>query len=117
MMVVNRAEAVMPCWGRLTIAVVFCASAMMASCTSMRPAEEGLASVYAEHFNGKRTASGEAYDAKLLTAAHRTLAFGTSVRVTNLGNGKSVTVRINDRGPHVAGRIVDLSGALRRRWE
>ncbi len=84
---------------------------MIASCASLRPAEEGLASVYAEEFNGKRTASGETYDAKLATAAHRTLAFGTSVRVTNLGNGKSVTVRINDRGPHVAGRIVDLSAS------
>jgi len=91
--------------------------AAIAGCASLPPAEEGLASVYAVDFNGKPTASGETYDAKLPTAAHRTLAFGSRVRVTNLGDGKSVTVRINDRGPHVAGRIVDLSGSARRRWE
>ena len=75
----------------------------------MPPAQEGLASVYSKEFNGKRTASGERYDSTRLTAAHRTLPLGTTVKVTNLGNGKSVRVRINDRGPHVRGRIIDLS--------
>jgi len=99
-------------WARPAIAILLCASATVASCAVLRPAsEEGLGSVYAEQFNGKPTASGEAYDARLATAAHRTLAFGTSVRVTNLANGKTVIVRINDRGPHVAGRIVDVSGS------
>jgi rare lipoprotein A len=70
---------------------------------------EGLASVYGKHFNGQSTASGERYDSRALTAAHRTLPLGTEIRVTNLENGKSVRVRINDRGPHVRGRIVDLS--------
>jgi rare lipoprotein A len=71
--------------------------------------EEGLASVYGEQFNGKSTASGERYDGGKLTAAHRTLPLGTEVKVTNLNNGKTVRVRINDRGPHVQGRIIDLS--------
>jgi rare lipoprotein A len=71
--------------------------------------ETGYASVYSEHFNGKNTASGERYDSGGLTAAHRRLALGTEVRVTDLDNGTSVRVRINDRGPHVAGRIIDLS--------
>lgn len=75
------------------------------------PSQEGLASVYGKHFNGQPTASGERYDSRALTAAHRTLPMGTRIRVTNLENGKSVRVRINDRGPHVRGRIVDLSSS------
>lgn len=71
----------------------------------------GLASFYAAKFNGKRTASGEKFSSKVLTAAHLTLPFGTLLRVTNLQNMKSVIVRVNDRGPHVRGRIVDLSRA------
>lgn len=71
--------------------------------------EYGKASYYADKFQGKRTASGELYDRNRLTAAHRTLPFGTLCRVTNLTSKKSVTVRINDRGPHVKGRIIDLS--------
>ena len=66
----------------------------------------GLASFYVE---GSETASGEKLDGHKLTAAHRTLPFGTRVRVTNLTNGRSVTVRINDRGPFVPGRVVDVS--------
>jgi rare lipoprotein A len=69
----------------------------------------GLASYYGNEFSGRITASGEKYDPDKLTAAHRSFPFGTRVRVTNLGNGKSVVVRINDRGPHKAGRIIDLS--------
>jgi rare lipoprotein A len=72
-------------------------------------AEEGLASWYGGKFQGRRTASGELFDTFRLTAAHRTLPFGTLVLVTNLENGKSTTVRINDRGPFVPGRIIDLS--------
>jgi rare lipoprotein A len=71
----------------------------------------GLASYYGKEFHGRKTASGEPFNMNALTAAHRTLPFGTTVRVTNARNGKSVTVRINDRGPFIAGRIIDLSYA------
>jgi rare lipoprotein A len=74
-------------------------------------AATGLASYYAAKFQGRRTANGETFNSKLLTAAHLTLPFGTKLRVTNLQNMKSVIVRVNDRGPHVSGRIVDLSRA------
>lgn len=70
---------------------------------------EGLASYYAHDFNGKKTASGEIYDMHKLTAAHRSYPFNTKVRVTNLDNGKSVIVRVNDRGPFKLERIMDLS--------
>jgi rare lipoprotein A len=86
--------------------------------TDVRPgySEEGLASWYggADGLEGKPTASGEIFDGSKLTAAHRRLALGTVVSVTNLNNGKSVRVRINDRGPFVKGRIVDLSRAAAR---
>lgn len=74
-------------------------------------AEEGMASYYADSLQGNATASGETYDKDDLTAAHRTLEFGSRVKVTNLDNGKSVIVRINDRGPHSKNRIIDVSGA------
>jgi rare lipoprotein A len=67
-----------------------------------------LASFYA---HGRRTASGEKFDASDLTAAHRTLPFGTRVRVTNVATGQSVTVRVNDRGPYVRGRAIDVSSS------
>jgi rare lipoprotein A len=71
---------------------------------------EGLASYYAEPYHGRRTASGEVFDTyEAMTAAHRTLPFNTVVRVKNKANGKQVEVRINDRGPFIAGRIIDLS--------
>lgn len=72
---------------------------------------KGVASYYADKFNGRKTASGEVFDQKLLTAAHRTWPFETVVSVTNLANGKSVQVRINDRGPFVKDRLIDLSRA------
>lgn len=71
--------------------------------------QEGLASFYGRKFQGRLTASGERYDMYRLTAAHPSLPFGTRVRVTHLENGRYVTVRINDRGPFIAGRIIDLS--------
>jgi len=70
-----------------------------------------MASFYADRFQGRRTASGERYDRNAYTAAHRRLRFGTRVQVIRLDNGRSVTVRINDRGPFVKGRIIDLSRA------
>ncbi|MFW6262175.1 MAG: septal ring lytic transglycosylase RlpA family protein [Spirochaetota bacterium] len=72
---------------------------------------EGGASWYAGKFQGRTTANGEVFDTNELTAAHKTLPFGTVVRVTNLKNGLDVEVRINDRGPFVEGRIIDLSRA------
>jgi rare lipoprotein A len=83
-------------------ACVFCALALAAH------AQTGIASVY---WQGRRTASGELLCRSCLTAAHRTLAFGTRVKVTNRRNGRSVIVRINDRGPFVRGRIIDLTPA------
>lgn len=73
--------------------------------------ERGVASWYGPGFHGKRTANGEVYDQEELTAAHRQLPFGTRVRVVNLDNGRSVEVRINDRGPFAHRRIIDLSRA------
>jgi rare lipoprotein A len=72
--------------------------------------EKGKASYYANSFDGRRTASGETFHQRRLTAAHKTLPFGTRVTVINISNGKSVKVRINDRGPFAPGRIIDLSG-------
>jgi rare lipoprotein A len=77
-----------------------------ASHKNTQTASQGLASFYSE---GTETASGEKFDAHELTAAHPTLPFGTRLRVTNVATGKSVTVRINDRGPYVPGRVVDVS--------
>jgi len=71
----------------------------------------GSASYYAAKFDGRRAASGERFDNGAMTAAHRTLPFGTLVRVTNLANGRSVVVRINDRGPFTRGRMIDVSRA------
>ncbi len=71
--------------------------------------ETGLASFYGHQYHGRTTANGEVYDEGKLTAAHRTLAFGTRVQVTNLANQRSVVLRINDRGPFVAGRVIDVS--------
>ena len=71
----------------------------------------GTASYYGRRFHGRLTANGETFDMNALTAAHRTLPFGSMVRVTNPGNGRSVTVRINDRGPFVGDRVIDLSRA------
>jgi len=73
--------------------------------------EEGNASWYGAPFHGRRSSNGEIYDMNKLTAAHRTMAFGTMVKVTNLTNGKTVVVRITDRGPFVENRIIDLSRA------
>ena len=69
----------------------------------------GMASWYGGKFHGRKTASGETYNKNDLTAAHKTLKFGTRVKVTNPKNGKSVTVRITDRGPFIKGRVLDLS--------
>ncbi|HEY3742011.1 MAG TPA: septal ring lytic transglycosylase RlpA family protein [Bryobacteraceae bacterium] len=73
--------------------------------------QTGIASWYGEPYHGRKTASGEVYDMNRWTAAHRTLPFGTWIEVTNLSNAQRVSVRVNDRGPFVRGRIIDLSRA------
>lgn len=80
-----------------------------------RSSQIGYTSYYAHKFHGRPTASGEIYDMNGLSAAHRELPLGTIIRVTHLGNGKSVVVKVNDRGPFVEGRILDLSlGAAKK---
>jgi rare lipoprotein A len=92
---------------------------LLHACSTTRPVtppmvgghQEGVASWYGPGFHGKRTANGEVYDQYELTAAHQTLPLGTRVMVTSLSNGRAVEVRINDRGPFVGGRVIDLSYA------
>ena len=110
-------------WSTLPIAGLLLGLLLLPGCASGGAAaqagegqavEEGIASYYALRFHGRRTASGERYDKDAHTAAHRTHPFGTLVRVTNQENGRTVDVRINDRGPFVRGRIIDLSDAAAR---
>ena len=82
-----------------------------ASAEDAKPLQKGVASWYGPGFHGKKTANGERFNTHALTAAHKTLPFGTKVRVTNESTGKSVVVRINDRGPYAHGRVIDLSKA------
>ena len=91
---------------------------LIAFCLSVTPvvaSQVGVASYYGSKFDGKRTASGQIFRSNKLTAAHRTHRFGTRLKVTNLKNGKSVIVIVNDRGPFVKGRIIDLSKAAARK--
>lgn len=103
------------------LALLAAAGATASGCAGPRPRggppnwrEEGLASWYGSDFHGRRTASGERYNMHAMTAAHRTLPLGTPLVVINRENGRRVRVRVNDRGPFVAGRIVDLSLAAAR---
>src|SRR5215217_1746611 len=83
----------------------------LASAEEAKPLGKGVASWYGPGFHGKKTANGERFNTHDLTAAHKTLPFGTQVRVTNERTGKSVVVRINDRGPYAHARVIDLSKA------
>ena len=98
--------------------IIFLASVAIVGCSSAPPREEaerigyvetGKASFYADKHQFQKTASGELYNHDLKTAAHRTIPFGTRINVTNVNNGKNVVATVNDRGPFVKGRIVDLS--------
>jgi rare lipoprotein A len=116
---------------RLWMAALASALAFLAGCSTITPSpsppaatpgapaegseEVGLASWYGAQHHGKRTASGEIFDMNQLTAAHRSLPFGTRLRVINRDNNQSAEVRINDRGPFVKGRILDVSYAAARR--
>ena len=77
--------------------------------TTIASAETGIASWYGKQFHGRRAASGAIYNMYALTAAHKTLPFGSKIEVTNLENNKSVVLKVNDRGPFIAGRVVDIS--------
>ena len=103
----------------LTLASLFIASSAFISAsvaqaeptTSGKVIQSGPASWYGPGFHGRKTASGETFNTNEMTAAHRTLPFGTKVKVVNKKTGKSVVVRINDRGPYAHGRVIDLSKA------
>src|SRR3954454_15616754 len=96
----------------ITALVLGCAlAATPVAAKESKPIQAGAASWYGPGFHGKRTASGERFNTDELTAAHKTLPFGTKVRVTNERTGKSVVVRIYDRGPYAHGRVIDLSKA------
>jgi len=106
----------------MKISIIFVLCILLASCSSVvrfssngeinsEGKATGKASYYADKYHGRKTANGEIFDMNDFTAAHRTLPFNTQLKVTNLKNGKSVIVRINDRGPFVADRIIDLSKA------
>ncbi|WP_207535389.1 septal ring lytic transglycosylase RlpA family protein [Desertivirga arenae] len=101
----------------MTYRIVFLLIVLSTGFSSCTPkiTQTGNASYYAKKFNGRRTASGDKFRSSKRTAAHKTLPFGTKVKVTNLKNGKSVKVKINDRGPFVAGRIIDLSRKAARK--
>ena len=92
-------------------ALVFGSVCGVISTADAKPIQSGGASWYGPGFNGKRTASGERFNARALTAAHKSLPFGSRVRVTNTRTGRSVVVRITDRGPYTHGRVIDLSQA------
>src|SRR5262245_25731124 len=87
---------------------------MCAHVSRKSAAQAQVASYYGKELAGRRTASGERFNPSAMTAAHRTLPFGTRVRVTNTHNGRSMIVRINDRGPFVKGRSIDLSSGAAR---
>ena len=120
---------------RLSAIMILCCASLLAACadqsattmptltpgpemptpqSSLPGQQEGIASWYGQSHHGKKTASGEVFNMEALTAAHRTLPFGTVVRVTHLATNRTVTVRINDRGPYTDGRIIDLSARSAR---
>lgn len=99
----------------LGMAMVISSAALSPAVASELPVKRGIASWYGPAFQGRRTANGERFDMNKLTAAHRSLAFGTRVKVTNPDNGRSVTVRINDRGPYAGRQTIDLSREAARR--
>ncbi len=105
---------------KLRLLSILCSIVLLASCAGKSyfrsgNVQKGLASWYGPDFHGKLTSNREIYNMHALTAAHKTLPFGVYVRVTNLNNGKSIVVRINDRGPFIKGRIIDLSYAAAKK--
>lgn len=105
------------CLRAVAMAILVLLAGCVSTLTTGDSAEEGLASWYGEPYHGRPTASGPIYDQHALTAAHRTLPFGTRIAVTRLDTGRRVEVVVNDRGPFVAGRIVDVSRAAAERLQ
>ncbi len=112
-MIITRDDAASRQRGAVRAAIL--ASGVLLGAASSAAAAEGIASFYGRSEHGGPTASGERFDMRAMTAAHRTAPLGSHMRVTNLKNGQSVVVRINDRGPFVRGRIIDLSRAAAER--
>jgi rare lipoprotein A len=113
--VVSSGE-IKPVKGVYALAGLWCfALLLLLQSCSPKISEKGKASFYADFFQGRKTSNGEIFRQRKRTAAHKTLPFGTKVKVKNLKNGKTVTVRINDRGPFVEGRIIDLSKKAARK--
>lgn len=100
---------------KFMVIMIFCITQGAMQVILAATPQEGEASFYADSLNGQQTASGELYDKNALSAAHRSLPFGTKVKVTYLESGLSVVVVINDRGPNANDRIIDLSGAAAKR--
>jgi rare lipoprotein A len=101
----------------LTLALFFGTCAIATAQTGTAETQHGIASYYADSFKGKRMSNGESYNPRELTCAHKRLPFNTMVKVTRLDNQKTVTVRVTDRGPYVAGRVVELSRAAAERLD
>ena len=97
--------------------IICCVFTLLLFSCSRKITETGKASFYADKFVGRKTASGAVFKQSKMTAAHKTLPFGTKVKVTNLNNGKKTKVLINDRGPFVQGRIIDLSKKAAKRLD
>jgi rare lipoprotein A len=99
------------------IGAVFMATLLVLPLTAMDASamnQTGIASYYGSKFHGRKTASGERFSNSAMTAAHRSAPFGSQLKVTNIANGRSVVVRVNDRGPFVRGRVVDVSAVAAR---
>lgn len=103
----------------IAFSILVVASSLVSACGGSKNAftQSGQGSYYADKFNGRPTASGAPYRPGQMTAAHNTLPFGTRIKVTNVKNGRSVKVTVNDRGPHVKGRIVDVSRKAARKLD
>ncbi|HJV20831.1 MAG TPA: septal ring lytic transglycosylase RlpA family protein [Sediminibacterium sp.] len=99
----------------LAVTMLLCSCHRKTGAGGRSGTESGYASYYADKYEGRKTSNGEIFRQRKLTAAHKTLPFGTKVKVTNLSNGQTVKVRINDRGPFIEGRIIDLSKAAARK--
>lgn len=99
----------------IVVCLLLCSCHRKTAGGSSSGAESGYASYYADKYEGRKTSNGEIFRQRKLTAAHKTLPFGTKVKVTNLSNGQTVRVRINDRGPFIEGRIIDLSKAAAKK--
>jgi rare lipoprotein A len=100
---------------KMAITILLISCCCLTGAPSSSYVQVGKASYYGDEFHGKKTASGEIYNKWALTCAHKKIPFGTKLRITNLENKKSVVVKVNDRGPFIRGRIIDLSYAAAKK--